>query len=218
MEPEGDKDGMPVNSEAKPPVKGLYLMIAGAVLLALGVIALAGVALYIRSTNSYTRNAQKQLRAQWDQKPFPVRKAENLNIAAGAPVARLIVPRLNLDAIVVQLANLDDRANLNRGPGHVPETAYPGMPGNVFIAGHRTTYGAPFGRIDELRNGDKIILVTAEGRHIYTVYEQRIVEPDDLSVLGQEGEPRVTLMACHPRFSASKRILAIGRLTGENIR
>lgn len=218
MELEGDKDGMPVNSEAKPPVKGLYLMIAGAVLLALGVIALAGVAIYIRSTNSYTRNAQKQLRAQWDQKPFPVRKAENLNIAAGAPVARLIVPRLNLDAIVVQLANLDDRANLNRGPGHVPETAYPGMPGNVFIAGHRTTYGAPFGRIDELRNGDKIILVTAEGRHIYTVYEQRIVEPDDLSVLGQEGEPRVTLMACHPRFSASKRILAIGRLTGENIR
>lgn len=218
MEPEGDKDGMPVNNEAKPPVKGLYLMIAGAVLLALGVIALAGVAIYIRSTNSYTRNAQKQLRAQWDQKPLPVRKAENLNVAAGAPVARLIVPRLNLDAIVVQLANLDDRANLNRGPGHVPETAYPGMPGNVFIAGHRTTYGAPFGRIDELRNGDKIILVTAEGRHIYTVYEQRIVEPDDLSVLGQEGEPRVTLMACHPRFSASKRILAIGRLTGENIR
>jgi len=207
-----------VNSAAKPPVKGLYLIVAGAVLLALGVIALVGVALYIRSTNSYTRNAQKQLRAHWDQKPFPVRKAENVNVAAGAPVARLIVPRLNLDAIVVQLADLDDRANLNRGPGHVPGTAYPGMPGNVFIAGHRTTYGAPFGRIDELRNGDKIILVTAEGRHVYTVYEQRIVEPDDLSVLGQEGEPRVTLMACHPRFSASKRILVIGRLTGENSR
>ena len=211
MEPEDDNNGIPVKSEAKPPVKGLYLIIAGAVLLALGVITLAGVAVYIRSTNNYTRNAQKQLRAQWDQKPFPVRKA-------AAPVARLIVPRLNLDAIVVQLANLDDRANLNRGPGHVPQTAYPGMPGNVFIVGHRTTYGAPFGRIDELRNGDEIILVTAEGRYTYTVYEQRIVEPDDLSVLGQEGEPRVTLMACHPRFSASKRILAIGRLTGENTR
>jgi len=228
MEPEGDTNVIPVKSEAKPPVKGLYLIIAGAVLLALGVITLAGVAVYIRSTNNYTRNAQKQLRAQWDQKPFPVRKAASLTAGSlseradtsgpGAPVARLIVPRLNLDAIVVQLANLDDRANLNRGPGHVPQTAYPGMPGNVFIVGHRTTYGAPFGRIDELRNGDEIILVTAEGRYTYTVYEQRIVEPDDLSVLGQEGEPRVTLMACHPRFSASKRILAIWRLTGENTR
>jgi sortase A len=113
---------------------------------------------------------------------------------------------------------MDDRENLNRGPGHVPGTAFPGMPGNVFIAGHRTTYGAPFGRIDELQKGDKIIFTTAEGKQVYTVYETRIAEPTDLSVLEQEGEPRVSLMACHPRYSASKRMIVLGRLTGGDIK
>jgi sortase A len=179
------------------------------------VLALLGVAVYVQYTNRVAHNAQKDLYREWQEKPLPVKKVENVQVAPGAPVARIIVPRLNLDGIVVELANLDDRENLNKGPGHVPGTAYPGMPGNCFIAGHRTTYGAPFGRIDELKDGDRIILVTAEGKHIYTVYEQRIVAPTDLSVLGQEGDPRVTLMACHPKFSASKRMVVLGRLTGE---
>ena len=195
--------------------RGRYLLIAGAALFAAGAVAIIGLALYVRHTDNFTRSAQDQLRGLWEQKRLEPSMADRARVAAGAPVARIIVPRLGLDAIVVELADLDDRVNLNRGPGHVPGTAYPGMPGNVFIAGHRTTYGAPFGRIDQLVDGDEIILVTGDGRHVYTVAEQRVVEPDDLSVLGQEGEPRVTLMACHPRFSASKRILVIGRLEEE---
>jgi sortase A len=187
------------------------LMIAGASLVALGVLALVGVSVYVWYTNSYTRDQQKKLLHQWAVNPMPVTGPP----AAGASVARIQVPRLNLDAIVVELANMDDRQNLNRGPGHVPGTAYPGMPGNVFIAGHRTTYGAPFGGLDQMQNGDKIILTTAEGKYVYAVTEQRIVDPHDMSVLDQQGEPRVTLMACHPKFTANKRILVIGRLTGE---
>lgn len=199
------------------PRAGRILIIAGAVLVGLGALGLIGVAVYIHITNSSARKAQEALRAQWKENPLPI-SVENLIVAPGAAIARLEVPRMNLDAIVVELADMDDRANLNRGPGHVPGTAFPGMPGNVFIAGHRTTYGAPFGRIDELRNGDKIIFTTAEGKQVYTVYETKIVEPTDLSVLAQEGEPRVSLMACHPRYSASKRMIVLGRLTGGDIK
>lgn len=197
------------------PRAGRALVIVGAALLCLGLLALLGLGAYVWYTNNYTRNEQKKLFGEWKEKPTPVTQIVNATVAPGAPIAEIIVPRLNLNAIVIELAGLYDRENLNRGPGHVPGTAYPGMPGNVFIAGHRTTYGAPFGGLDQMRNGDKIILVTAEGRHIYTVIEQRIVDPHDLSVLGQEGEPRVTLMACHPKFTANKRILVIGRLSGE---
>jgi sortase A len=193
---------------------GRVLMIAGASLVALGVLALVGVSVYVWSTNSYTRDQQKKLLHQWaTEKALPA-GAQVTQVAPGAPVARIQVPRLNLDAIVVQLASMDDRENLNRGPGHVPPTAFPGMPGNVFIAGHRTTYGAPFGGLDQMQNGDRIILTTTQGKYVYSVTEQRIVDPHDMSVLDQQGEPRVTLMACHPKFTANQRILVIGRLTG----
>jgi sortase A len=193
-------------------------MIAGASLVGLGVLALAGVSVYVSYTNSFTRNQQKELERQWAAKPVPVTTLLDAKIAAGAPIARILVPRLKLDAIVVELSDIGDRVDLNRGPGHVPGTAYPGMPGNVFIAGHRTTYGHPFGDLDKMRNGDTIILITSEGRHVYSVTEQRIVDPHDLSVLDQQGEPRVTLMACHPKFTAHQRILVIGRLTAERKR
>lgn len=195
--------------------KGRFLIVSGALLLVLGLLALAGVAAYIQYTNGFTRNSQADLRRKWSERPLPVTELSGVTVADGAPIARITIPAIGVDAIVVELASMDDRANLNRGPGHVPGTAYPGMAGNVFIAGHRTTYGAPFGRIDELRKGDRVVLATAEGKSVYTVYEQRIVQPTDLSVLGQEGEPRVTLMACHPRFSASRRILVLARLAGE---
>lgn len=202
-------------AKVRAPVKGKYLIIAGAVLLALGILALVGVASYIQYTNNYTRNSQAELKRKWDEKPLPVTRLSGVTVADGAPIASISIPAIDVDAIVVELANMDDKANLNRGPGHVPGTAYPGMAGNVFIAGHRTTYGAPFGRIDELRKGDQVVLTTAERKSVYSVYEQRIVAPNDLSVLGQDGEPKVTLMACHPRFSASQRILVLARLLAE---
>ncbi len=212
IEPEPEAETRPAEAPRKEK-KGRFLLVSGGVLLALGLLALVGVAIYIQYTNSYTRGSQADLRRKWAEKPLPVSQLQSVRVAAGSPVARIIIPKLKVDAIVVELANMEDRANLNRGPGHVPGTAFPGMAGNVFIAGHRTTYGAPFGRIDELKEGDKVILTTAEAKNTYTVYAQRIVEPTDLSVLGQQGDPKVTLMACHPKFSASKRILVLAKLT-----
>ncbi len=113
---------------------------------------------------------------------------------------------------MVELWGLDDAENLKRGPGHIPSTAYPGQPGNCVISGHRTTYGAPFRNIEQLAPGDEILLITAENRYIYEVYEQRIVLPTDLTVLEQTGEAKLTLTACHPWYSAAQRIVVIARL------
>ena len=196
------------------PHRGRALMIAGASLLALGVLALVGVAIYVQYTNNFAHNAQKKLLAQWEAKPILVTDLLATKVAPGAALARITIPRINVDAIVVELANMDDRTDLNRGPGHIPGTAFPGMQGNSVISGHRTTYGAPFGRIDELKNDDEIIVETAEGKFVYKVYEQRIIDPHDMTVLSQSGDTRITLLACHPKFTASKRIMVSARLSG----
>lgn len=189
--------------------RGTALIIAGLSLIAVGLLSLAGAYLYIRITDGRAAAAQEELRRSWEAHPAP---SEGGNIAVGDGLARIFAPAIGLDAIVVQLASLDDAHNLKRGPGHIPGTAYPGQPGNCVISGHRTTYGAPFRHIEELREGDEIVLVTAGNRHIYSVYEQRIVQPSDLTVLEQEGEPKLTLTACHPWYSAAQRIVVISRL------
>ncbi len=189
--------------------RGKTLIAVGSALILAGLLTLAGVYIYIYCTDRKAASAQKELMQQWEENPAP---SERGGVEVGDGIARIIVPRLELDAIVVELWGLDDADNLKRGPGHIPDTAYPGQPGNVVISGHRTTYGAPFRRIEELVAGDEIILVTAENRYTYEVYEQRIVLPSDLSVLEQTGEPKLTLTACHPWYSAAQRIVVIARL------
>lgn len=124
----------------------------------------------------------------------------------GEPAARLVIPRIGVDKIVVEGVDLSD---LRRGPGHYPSTPLPGQAGNAAIAGHRTTYGAPFNRIDELVAGDEIIAETTQGRFRYLVREHRIVDPSEVSVLTGTGRDQLTLTACHPRYSARQRIVVI---------
>ena len=100
--------------------------------------------------------------------------------APGDPVARIEVPTIGLDWIVVSGVGVDE---LKKGPGHYPDTPLPGQVGNVGIAGHRTTYGAPFYRINELVAGDDVILTTPGGRYVYKVTDQFIVEPSQSEVL-----------------------------------
>ena len=126
--------------------------------------------------------------------------------APGDPVARIEIPAIGVDKIVVEGVS---RADLKKGPGHYPETPLPGQEGNAAIAGHRTTYGAPFHRVDELDPGDEIIVETAQGRFLYLVREQRIVEPTQVEVLADTGRNTLTLTACHPRYSARERIVII---------
>ena len=111
---------------------------------------------------------------------------------------------------------------LKSGPGHYPLSDRPGGEGNLAIAGHRTTYGAPFWSVNELTEGDTIHVVDRQGREwTYAYREQRIVAPGDVWVVGQDplgdGAPTITLTTCHPRGSAAQRLIVFGELLDEPI-
>jgi len=122
----------------------------------------------------------------------------------GGPVARLLIPRIGLDKVVVEGVEDD---HLRTGPGHFPDTPLPGQAGNAAIAGHRTTYGAPFYDLDLLQPGDEIRVRTVLGDATYRVAGTRIVSPDQIDVVGDLGDNRLTLSACHPKYSAAQRII-----------
>ncbi len=127
-------------------------------------------------------------------------------VATGDPVGRVEIPRIGVDDIVVAGVRV---ADLRKGPGHYPTTPLPGQEGNVAIAGHRTTYGAPFNRVDELAAGDEIIVTDLLGRRFrYLVERVWVVKPSDVSVLAQTpGRAELTLTSCHPKYSARERII-----------
>ncbi|HET8618151.1 MAG TPA: class E sortase [Acidimicrobiales bacterium] len=129
----------------------------------------------------------------------------------GEALARLQIPAIGVDKIVVEGVQV---ADLKKGPGHYPGSPLPGQPGNAAIAGHRTTYGAPFNRLDELEAGDEILVDTVQGSFRYLVREQLIVEPDQVEVLDDFGDDRLTLTACHPKYSAQQRIVIVAALQG----
>jgi sortase A len=132
--------------------------------------------------------------------------------ADGEAVAQIRIPDIDVDKIVVEGVEVSD---LKRGPGHYPDSPLPGQPGNAAIAGHRTTYGAPFNRVDELEPGDEILVTTVQGAFRYEMREQLIVSPDEVEILDDFGDNRLTLTACHPKYSARQRIVIVAELTGE---
>ena len=126
----------------------------------------------------------------------------------GDAIARLRVPRLDLSLVVVNGTNTSD---LRRGPGRHEESYMPGEGKLVYVAGHRTTYGAPFSAIDSLERGDAISVELPYGSVEYEVTSHRIVDDNDLSVLESRGREELVLQACHPRFFASQRYLVYAR-------
>ena len=142
----------------------------------------------------------------------------------GEAFARIVIPDINVDQITVEGVSVED---LRKGPGHYRTTPNPGQAGNAAIAGHRTTYGAPFHRVDELSPGDPIFVTTAQGTFEYHVlgFEDPgggaergyfIVSPSDTWVLdSQDGKNILTLTACHPKYSARQRIIVQAELVGE---
>lgn len=123
----------------------------------------------------------------------------------GDPLTRLEIPKLGVDVIVVQGTSL---SALRAGAGHYPSTPLPGERGNVAIAGHRTTYGRPFARVDELRKGDTIILTTPVGRYVYKMSRDPwVTDPYDWSVAGPSNDFLLTLTTCHPKGSARERLI-----------
>jgi sortase A len=177
-------------------------------------------------TSLYTRYEQRQIakglddrfKAHRDRTPAPVSNDRHFALDArryrrtlksGEGIGRIVVPRLGLRMVFVYGV---DHESLKRGPGLHPSTRLPGQGKLVYIAGHRTTYGAPFSRIDTMRNGDRITLEMPYGTFEYSVTGSRVVKSDNLSVLRSRGYEQVALQACHPRFFASHRWITYGRL------
>jgi sortase A len=132
--------------------------------------------------------------------------------AEGEATARIVIPAIGVDKIVVEGVSI---ADLKKGPGHYPETPLPGQEGNAAIAGHRTTYGAPFNRLDELEPGDEVTVTTVQGEFTYEVTETQIVSPSQVDVLDDKGDNRLTLSACHPKYSARERIIVVSHLAAD---
>lgn len=132
---------------------------------------------------------------------------------AGQPIGRIEAASIGLDWVFVEGVSV---ADLKKGPGHYSETPMPGQSGNVALAGHRTTYGAPFNRIDELAVGDEIVVTTIQGRFRYRVAEKFVVDPSQVEVLQPvPGRNTLTLTSCHPKYSARQRLIVRGDLSGE---
>jgi sortase A len=127
-----------------------------------------------------------------------------LSVTEGEGIGRLRVPRLGLSMVLV---NGTSTASLERGPGRDPRTFMPGERQLVYIAGHRTTYLAPFSHIEKLRAGDLVTIQVPYGEFIYRVRFHRVVDASDLAVLHSHGREVVILQACHPRFFATHRYL-----------
>jgi sortase A len=200
----------------------------GRAFVTLGILILLFVAYQLWGTGLYTDREQSKLRDQFTtelrtegssstspDKPAPPPPP------SGEPVAILEIPRIGVDTIVV---NGVTREDLRKGPGHYPDTPLPGQAGNAAIAGHRTTYGAPFGDLDQLTPGDVIIVRTLQGTFRYRMTEQLIVAPSEVSVLDPVREDpsdpdsplgaTLTLTTCNPKYSAAQRLVIKAQLSG----
>jgi sortase A len=131
-------------------------------------------------------------------------------VATGEAWGRIELPEPDRDFVVVEGTDED---SLRSGPGHYPDTALPGEGKTVAIAGHRTTYLAPFRTIDQLAEGDELVLELPYARFTYSVQKQKIVDPSQTSVTRdvERGE-RLVLSACHPLYSAAERVIVFADL------
>jgi sortase A len=202
----------------------------GKVLITLGLLILLFVAYQLWGTGIYTARAQNRLEKQFQQAlenagtptgttattgpgtttataPVPTTvPPPPPSVPQGDAVAHLVIPKIGVDATVVQ--GTDD-SDLRQGPGHYPATPYPGQRGNAAIAGHRTTYGAPFGDLDQMDVGDLIQVTTLQGSFEYRVFDKVVVSPSAFEVLDTDPNRAaiLTLTTCNPKYSASERLI-----------
>jgi sortase A len=127
----------------------------------------------------------------------------------GDALGKLLIPSIGVSEYVVEGTDAD---NLRKGPGHYPDTPLPGQRGTSAIAGHRTTYGAPFRNLDKLKHNDRIVVELPYGTFVYRVDKTQIVDDSALWVTRSVGHPQLVLTACHPLYSAAQRIVAFARL------
>jgi sortase A len=211
----------------------------GRALVTVGLLLLLFVAYQLWGTGIYQAQAQNDLQSQFEQArrhadsptttttTAPATTAPSGSTTTtlapfaappeGDVVARIGIPKIGVDQYVVEGVNVDD---LRKGPGHYPSTQLPGHEGNSAIAGHRTTYGAPFGDLDQLAAGDDIRVITVQGDFHYKVTELRVVDPSQIEVLDPTPDTtrpgpnlsRLTLTTCNPKYSAAERLIVKAQL------
>ena len=207
----------------------------GRALIAAGVLILLFVGYQLWGTGLQEARAQRHLKADFEEALQTTTTTSTTTTVAGdappdttpttapeAPpptpegeaVAIIKIPKIGVEKAVVQGVRV---ADLKKGPGHYPTTPMPGQPGNAAIAGHRTTYGAPFYDLNELEVGDPILVTTHQGRFRYEVTEKVVVRPSNTEVLKATDDARLTLTTCNPRYSARERLIVISRLVGEAV-
>jgi sortase A len=211
----------------------------GKVLLTFGLLLLLFVAYQLWGTGLYQARAQSDLKDKFDRQvshqtvgnaptagpsstapdgPATTTQPPAAQLAPGDgdPVGIIKIPKIGVDQVVVEGTSVPD---LRKGPGHYPESPLPGQLGNAAIAGHRTTYGAPFGDLDQLSKNDVISIQTLAGTWHYVLTDAPFaVSPDQTEVLlptiesGQQ-IATLTLTTCNPKYSASQRLVVKARLT-----
>ena len=153
------------------------------------------------------REALARLRESRARIAFRARSLRR-RMADGRGIGRIRIPAAGSDHVFVEGTGT---APLRKGPGHYPRTPLPGLPGTVGIAGHRTTYGAPFRDLDRVGRGDEITVEMPYATFTYRVERTRIVAPSATWVVKRVSHDRLVLTACHPKYSAAKRIAVFAR-------
>jgi len=194
----------------------------GKTLISAGVLILLFVVYQLWGTGLAHDRDQKDLRNRFANElalpaPIPAASSPDTTTPTAAPAANVCaecaavidIPKIGLNEVVVEGVGVED---LKKGVGHYPDTRMPGEKGNAALAGHRTTYGHPFNRIDELGAGDEIMVTTRAGTFKYQWMEQRIVSPETISVLDDTPDDRLTLTTCNPKYSAAERLIVVAKL------
>ena len=197
----------------------LVMILAGGLLLADGVATLAWrepvTSVYAGAQQTRLdgrlRSVERGVRRPAVRDLRRAARAARRRARPGDPIGRVRAAAIGLRAVVVEGT---EPADLHRGPGHYAGTVLPGQRGTVALAGHRTTYGAQFRRLDELRRGARVELAMPYGRFVYRVERTRVVAPTATWVTRRVAYDRLVLTACHPLFSAAERIVVFARLVG----
>ena len=214
-------DTEPRAEEPQHTLVGRILAVTGRLFITLGLLLLSFVAYQLWGTGIKQAQSQKELERQFtarvattvpQQTTVTSPPLDPATVDEGDVLGRIRIPSLGVDTWMVAGARLKD---LEKGPGVFPKSAMPGHPGNFTVAGHRTSYGAPFGEIDTLRKGDEIIVSTVDGSFTYSVTHSEIVDPSDTSVISTVDRTRAvaTLVTCHPKWTSSRRLIVHAELT-----
>lgn len=191
----------------------------GRTLIGAGVLILLFVVYQLWGTGLFEARSQDRLRKAAPPAPLCGQGTAITNptpppTPEGEAIAVMKICKIGVEKAIV--SGVDDET-LKKAPGHYPDTPMPGQPGNSAIAGHRTTYGAPFFRLDEMEPGDPILVSTAQGRFRYEVSEKTVVTPSRVEVLDPTPDNRLTLTTCEPRFSNAKRLIVVAKLIGDAV-